>query len=126
MFLNHGVQRYGLPIFTAALALSIGIAIGRYTAPVSKPALRSHVQSKPLESPLLPVLPTKNRQAVEAPEEKSASSIAPDEDIVAGLKAALAYSGSRHSYAAFSKLMESVNEKKCARGIGLPANSSPG
>src|SRR5437870_1489353 len=111
-------------ILTAIGAFLVGIAIGHYaTTWSSKPEL-SHPQSSTIESNFssTPALPFKATASLEDSVERSTSPGSSSENIIADLKAALAHSGSRHSYAAFSKLVESLDEKHVQEALAFAQN----
>src|SRR6476659_2913892 len=108
------MPRFVVPIVIAMVALFTGIFIGRYTTSSSQ-VLRSlsnpSLPSEPAESN--PVNPAPFSSSKVSPASKSNSPSAPDssENIIAKIKEALTHSGSRHTYATFSKIAESIDEK---------------
>jgi hypothetical protein len=101
-----------LAIFAALGAFLVGIIVGYYAV---LPSLTggSHPQSGKFEStlPANPVLSPKQTTALDESPPRSTPSLPSNENIIADLKTALIHADSRHSYAAFSKLIESVDEK---------------
>jgi len=101
-----------LAIFGAFGAFLVGIIVGHYAVLPSRTG-GSHPQSGKFEStlPATSVLSPKLTTALDESPPGSTSSVSSNENIIAYLKAALIHTGSRHSYAVFSKLIESVDEK---------------
>ena len=107
------MQRFALPLFIALTALVIGIVIGRSTvAPAKISSSRTDnssstetTTSNPANSPAVP-----SRDVVVAPDSQTAVAIS-SESIIFKIKAALGHSGSRRTYATFSKLADTVDAK---------------
>ena len=106
------MQRFALPIVISITALFAGIFIGRYT--VSSSAVFSPQSSSRSSSESVPTSPL-NPPAVssQGPAVTSSSAVpdGPDStpNIIAKIKAALGRSSSRHTYATFSKLAETID-----------------
>src|SRR4029077_5925776 len=99
------------PIFAAVTAFIFGLLLGHYTTPSPKPGAPTNPQPATVERPILPSLPTAAATATAPPSESSEKSPPPStETLIADLKAAISRPGSRHSFAAFSKISESVNQ----------------
>src|SRR6185312_5607964 len=105
------------PVITALLiavvALSAGIAIGRYTA---SPAPQKSAQStqKPAQSDSssdFPPVPRPRIQSTAARVTQTDSSPPTSENIVAALKGALSRFGSRRTFVEFGKLSELINQQ---------------
>src|SRR6266446_6263174 len=107
------MQRFALPIVIAITALLIGIGIGRYTSSssdVSRPRSSARSSSEPAKTnPVNPaaVSSTANRPQLQSNAPHSTDST---ENIIAKIKAALGQFNSRHAYATFSKLAETIDE----------------
>src|SRR6266446_5239486 len=106
------MQRFALPIVIAITALLIGIGIGRYTSSSSEvigPRTSAHNSSEP--RPTNPANPPAVSVPHNPPPSRSNAPQSSDsaENIIAKIKSALTHSGSRHTYATFSKLSETVD-----------------
>ncbi len=108
------MQRFALPIFIAITALLAGIIIGRYTSS-SAPGIVSRRKNIPLSTETAanslnpsPVSPRITGVASDSTEPAVAAS---SENIISKIKTALTHSGSRHTYATFSKIAETVDAK---------------
>ena len=108
------MQRFVLPVFIAITALLVGIFIGRSTSS-SVPGIVSPRQNSPVSTETTansldpsPVSPRNNVAASNSTKPEAAAS---SENIISKIKVALANSGSRHTYATFSKLAEEVDAK---------------
>src|SRR6476620_4712727 len=107
------MQRFAIPIAIAITALLLGIGIGRYTSlPTKMPSTTGQTlvaTPASIQSPQSPVLPSTQKAAPW----KTSSSAPSDsaEDILAKIKAGLTQFNSRHAYATFSKLAETIDEK---------------
>ena len=112
------MNRFALPVFMVVTALIFGVMIGRYTAPAGK----AHVPTAVAREAEIPRLPLRAGSVVLPPsagEKRADHSDSEPSDIVAGIKAAMSRVGTRHNYAAFSKLVESVDEKNIAQAISF-------
>src|SRR6267143_4676357 len=106
------MQRFALPIFVAITALLTGIFIGRYTSSTKLVPPRNNTRSsaEPAANSLnsSPVLARIPGVASNSTEPAIAAS---SENIISKIKTALTHSGSRHTYATFSKIAETVDAK---------------
>src|SRR3977135_579344 len=108
------MQRFALPIVIALTVLLIGIGIGRYTSssrevirPRSSNAANSNDAGPATSSVNLPaVSATRNSPSSKSKPPPSTDSTA---QIIARIKDARSHSFSRHTYATFSKLAETVD-----------------
>src|SRR4051812_25515700 len=105
------MPRFALPILIALAALLLGIGIGRYRpASTADNSVRTNPPGTSLASsatdPANPPVVSSNQNP--ASSKQHPSSTASSEEIIAQIKSALTRSASRHTYATFSKLSETV------------------
>src|SRR6476620_3483232 len=129
------MQRLSLSIFTALAALLLGIAIGHYALPHTKTSSSSQKQTALLPERAVIFSNNPPPSAAKSALPSGADFKEPELDpssktLIAGLQSALSQSGSRRSYAAFSKLTDSINEKNVheviafAEGVSKPQDKS--
>src|SRR5437763_448075 len=105
--------RLALPLFIAITALAIGVVVGRYTiapAKISSQRLdnRSSTETTTSNPPNSSAVPSRDVAiASDSPTAVATSSVS----IIFKIKAALGHSGSRRTYATFSKLADTVDAK---------------
>ena len=121
------MQRFALPIVIAIAALLTGIGIGRYTTSSSE-VVSTRNPAGPSEpaatNPInLPAVSSRNPLAPSASAAPDAAADSP-QNIIAKIKAALTHSSSRHTYATFSKLAETVDATNVREVLGVRADSS--
>src|SRR6266403_1556560 len=104
------MPRFALPIVIAIAALFTGIVIGRYTTFSESIPSRSNARLSSEPAKTNPVNPavssTANRPQLQSNAPHSTDST---ENIIAKIKAALGNFNSRHAYATFSKLAETID-----------------
>src|SRR3984893_18174672 len=103
------MQRFALPLVIAITALLMGIVIGHYTvapAKISSPRTDNPSSTETSTSPHSPAVPS--RDVVVEPDSSTAA-VPSSESIFFKIKAALGHSGSRRTYATFSKLADTVD-----------------
>jgi len=110
------MQRFALPIFIAITAFVAGIIIGRYissSTEVVSPRNNTRSSTETAANSLNPS-PVSPRIPGVASDSTEPTVAASSENIISKIKTALTHSGSRHTYATFSKIAETVDAKKCA------------
>src|ERR1700681_2389446 len=130
------MQRFTFPIFSALTALVAGIAIGHYALPLQKtfPSSSKHAAaslSQPAAiSPTSPLTSASSALSPIADSKDSGFDSSSKKNLIAELQSALAQTGSRRTYAAFSKLTDSIDEKNVhevlafAEGVSKPQDKS--
>ena len=105
------MQRFALPIVIAITALLTGIFIGRYTSSstqVVPPRQNTPSSTEPAANSLRPA-PVSPRIPGVTSDSTAPAGPASSENIISKIQAALTRSGSRHTYATFSKIAETVD-----------------
>ena len=100
-------------IFAALAAFILGLGLGHYAFRSPQPVPVANSQPRPvaIEATSSPGGVTERNVTVAPSESSEKSTAASTESLIADLKVAISGSGSRRSYAAFSKISDSVNEK---------------
>ncbi len=121
------MRRVSIPIFSALIALIVGIAIGHYAFPLQKISPAQYQTSVPTKRVV--ISPTSSLPSTKSalPPIVDSKESAPDsssKNLIANLQAILAQPGNRRAYAAFSKLTDSINEKNVHEVIAFAAKQS--
>src|SRR5882762_7244410 len=108
-------------IFAALAAFIFGLALGHYAfrSPESVRVANSQPSPVAVEVTSSPGRVTERHATVAPSESSEKSTLASTESLIADLKVAISRSGSRRSYAAFSKISDSVNEKNVREVLGI-------
>src|SRR6266404_3071870 len=115
------LRRFALPIFIALAALLTGIFIGRYISSSTevvppRNTTRGSTETTANSLNLSPVSPRIPGVTSDSTEPAPAAS---SENIISKIKTALAHSGSRHTYATFSKIAETVDAENVRKVLAF-------